>query len=215
VGARVTAQEQRLDAEQEQLRQQLLFRAQTADQAWGFLRDNFERLWGKIHSASPAAERVQGQASPSLHVRLGTAMMDFRPINILPNSFARSGWEVLQGFYVQVYQCKPEYAWSGNLWFMRSPQTESFRWFEVSYFDISGGRSKPPPFGTRDQNDYKNADLAASKIIGPWQLAFGPRAIDDEDEASFHDRWIGLFARAADGTLRPPRELPLRAGPPF
>ena len=40
-------------------------------------------------------------------------------------------------------------------------------------------------------------------------------AIDDEDEASFHDRWIGLFARAADGTLRPPRELPLRAGPPF
>jgi len=72
VGARVTAQEQLLDAEQEQLRQQLSFRAQTADQAWGFLRDNFERLWGKIHSASPAAERVQGQASPSLHVRLGT-----------------------------------------------------------------------------------------------------------------------------------------------
>jgi len=57
-----------------------------------------------------------------------------------------------------------------NLWLLRSPEAENFRWYEVSYFE-SLQRTKPAPFGVNNKNAYHNADLAASVVVGPWQLA--------------------------------------------
>jgi len=41
-------------------------------------------------------------------------------------------------------------------------------------------------------------------------IAFGPRAIDDEDFAQFADRWAELFAQAVGGKLRKPSRLPIQ-----
>ena len=87
-------------------------------------------------------------------------------------------------------------------------RAEKFRWYEVSYFE-SLQRTKPAPFGVNNKDDYHNADLAASVVVGPWQLAFGPVPVDGDQEKSFHDRWMERFAQAAVGKLRPPQQLPL------
>jgi hypothetical protein len=42
-----------------------------------------------------------------------------------------------------------------------------------------------------------------------YQLAFGPVAIDDENEGDFIERWATVFAVAAQGKLGYPRSLPL------
>ena len=50
--------------------------------------------------------------------------------------------------------------------------------------------------------------VALSPTMGNYVEAFGPVAIDAEDEQSFLDRWLGLFARGAVGKLRPPNQMP-------
>lgn len=94
-------------------------------------------------------------------------------------------------------------------WFLRLPDAESFRWQEVNYFETLQC-TRPAPFGVESGDDYHNADLAASVVVGPWQLAFGPIPVDDNQEDSFHERWIERFAQAAVGKLRLPRQFPLR-----
>jgi hypothetical protein len=209
VAAQVTAEEERLNAETERLRQQIIFRAQSAKKSWGIIRDNLERLWSKIRVAAPGAERLEKESVPSLHLRWGLADLEFAPINVVPNTFKQSGWDVLEGFYIRVSQIEPRYTWSANLWFLRLPDTESFRWYEVSHFETLQS-TRPAPFGVNSKDDYNNADLAASVVVGPWQLAFGPVPVDGEQEEPFHERWIERFAQAAVGKLRPPRIFPLQ-----
>jgi hypothetical protein len=64
------------------------------------------------------------------------------------------------------------------------------------------------PFGATNPDDYRNADLATSTVVAPWQLAFEPIPIEGDHEQSFHDRWMERFAQAALGKLRQP-QLPL------
>jgi hypothetical protein len=58
-------------------------------------------------------------------------------------------------------------------------------------------------------NRSLNADLAASVVLGPWQLAFGPVPVDGDQEESFDERWIQRFAQAVVGKLSPPQNCPL------
>jgi hypothetical protein len=56
--------------------------------------------------------------------------------------------------------------------------------------------------------------MAASNVAGLVNIAFGPHAIDDEKEDDFHHRWIWLLAKAAEGQLGYPRNLPIKEWPP-
>ena len=69
-------------------------------------------------------------------------------------------------------------------------------------------RHECAPFALTD--DLRHADEAAAPVLGTFQFAWGPRAVDDEDADAFFDRWAGLLARAAKGELSYPRQLPLR-----
>ena len=173
------------------------------------IRECLERLWAKIRAVAPDVESVEKEAVPSLHLRWGLADMEFAPMNVIPNAFKESKWEVLEGFYIRLSQAEPQYTWSGNLWLLRLPDTEDFRWFEVSYFEPLTSRTRMAPFGVKDKRDYHEADLAASNVMGIWQLAFGPVPVDGANENSFHERWIRQFGEAAGGRLRPPQYLPL------
>jgi hypothetical protein len=204
VGAQAIAEQQRSEAELEQQRRYWAYRKRIAEQSWGIIRENLERLWTKIRDAVPGAERLEKEAVPSLCVRLGSAEMGFTPINVIPNAFRESKWDVLQGFYIWASQTKPRYTWSGNLWFLRLPEAQTFRWYEVSYFETLQS-TRPAPFGVNSRDDYQNADLAASVVVGPWQLAFGAAPVDGEQEEPFHERWIERFAQAAGGKLHRPK----------
>ncbi len=56
----------------------------------------------------------------------------------------------------------------------------------------------------------RDADLAASNVTHVYQLAFGPIAIDDENEEDFIERWAALLGLASQGKLGHPEALPLQ-----
>lgn len=66
---------------------------------------------------------------------------------------------------------------------------------------------KYEPFALTSLSD---ADKAASPVIGVYQIAEGPKPIDDEDFDEFCNRWADLSAKAAKGQLEHPRVLPLK-----
>jgi hypothetical protein len=207
--ARVAAERQRQDAALDALRQQRLSRAATRDASWGTIRGIFHRLWDQIRAVAPDVERLQGDAEPSLLLQWGPADLLFTPINVDTYTFNRSEWDVLNGYYISLSQMGPRYNWSGNLLLVRRPQDESFRWYEVGFFETPLlQRTRSAPFGAKNPDDYQNADLAASPVLASWQLAFEPIPIESDHEQSFHDRWMERFAQAAVGKLREP-QLPL------
>jgi hypothetical protein len=77
-------------------------------------------------------------------------------MNVIPNAFKESNWEVMEGFYIRLSQAEPQYTWSGNLWLLRLPDTEDFRWFEVSYFEPLTSRPRMAPFGVKDKRDSRS-----------------------------------------------------------
>ena len=85
----------------------------------------------------------------------------------------------------------------------------NYRWREVSYF---GSRllNKISCFEPHYLEDIVQADEAAGPAIVAYQIAFGPRCIDDEDVEGFKERWFDLFTKAVNGQLCTPRYLPLQ-----
>jgi len=147
VAAQVNAEQQRFKADVERMQQQRIFRAEITKKSLVIIRESLERLWAKIRAVATDVESVEKEAVPSLHLRWGLANMEFEPMNVIPNAFKESNWEVMEGFYIRLSQAEPQYTWSGNLWLLRLPDTEDFRWFEVSYFEPLTSRPRMAPFG--------------------------------------------------------------------
>lgn len=57
--------------------------------------------------------------------------------------------------------------------------------------------------------DLRIADLATAPRINTNQFAANPRAIDGEDAIDFCNRWAGVLAKAYQGSLYLPRDLPM------
>jgi serine/threonine-protein kinase len=143
---------------------------------------------------------------------LGGAVLEISPMTINPigeSAFSQSGWDVVAGAVVKVRQSAPPYEWSASLWYSKEHERDAYRWREVSYFTNAFSRHQPryePYF----LDDINAADLAASRVMSGYQIAWGPSPIDDEDVEAFYERWADLFARAVRGQLQHPSHLPLR-----
>lgn len=205
----VAADSERENAHFDALRQERRLRATLRDSSWRTISTIFDSLCQQIHDVASDVERLLADYTPSLLLQWGMADLEFTPINVDTYRFNRCGWDILNGFYLSVSQAEPQYNWSGNLFLLRRPQDQSFRWYEVAYFETPLiRRTRPAPFGARNTEDYENADLAASPTMATWQLAFAPIPIEGDREQPFHDRWMERFAQAAVGKLREP-QLPL------
>ena len=209
ISEQVTGEQQQHEAKLEGLRQQRILRETTRKESWKTIRVVFDGLWDEIRAAAPDVQRAQGDTEPSLLLQWGAADLKFTPINVDTYTFNQSRWDVLNGYYISLWQTEPRYNWSGNLLLVRLPQDERFRWYEVGYFESPLiQKTRSVPFGAQSPDDYQNADLAASPTLASWQLAFEPIPIEGDHEQSFHDRWMERFAQAALGKLREP-QLPL------
>jgi hypothetical protein len=207
--ALVAAEKQRQNAQLDAIRQHQFLRKTTRHASWGTIRGIFDTLWDQIRAVAPDVEKVQGDAEPSLHLRWGLAELHITPINVDTYTFNQSQWDVVNGFYLSLWQTEPRYNWSGNLLLVRRPQDVRFGWYEVGYFENPIVRkTRSAPFGATNPDDYQNADLAATPTLASWQLAFEPIPIEGDHEQSFYDRWMERFAQAAVGKLRRP-QLPL------
>jgi serine/threonine protein kinase len=204
--ARVQAEAQRA---QKQELSETEARNQLADTGRKILADIIERMLERICSEAPNAERRgfavtlgQGQFEISLSGAHGHRTKGAVPAD----AFRQSKWDVVAAEEIVVHQQRPQYQWSASLWYCRLPTQAEYRWYEVSYFSPWKGEAAAPYSLTRRTDD---ADLAVSPVTHVYQTAFGPVAVDDEDEGDFIERWAALLGLASQGRLGHPRGLPL------
>lgn len=213
VSAELAEFEQQQQAQNEAKRRNEEFRNQLAKDAFEILKDNLERLWGKIHNTAPNTERNPGLGRNEFTCRLGQAVLtvnfNYSTEALPPGLFQHSGWDVITAARIIVIQQGTPHFWSASLWYAKLNESSEYRWNEVSYW-TSGSASLMPSAA----DTPRNADLAASKGLHAVNIVFGPVEADDEKENEFHERWIWLMTKAAKGQLSQPRQLPINKWPP-
>ncbi len=208
--AKIADNEQRLQAQRQTENAARIERSQLAVSAFEILKDNLERLWGKVHGQAPNATRRYSPNAFQCNLGHGSLYADLSHKNHLDaGRFRQSGWDVVCMAQMTALQEHSEYNWSASLCYMKTSKASDYRWHEVSYWSWKG--NKPQPFATWD---LRSADIAASNVMGLVNIAFGPEPIDDEKEDDFHSRWIWLLAKAAANELRQPRSMPIEKWPP-
>jgi eukaryotic-like serine/threonine-protein kinase len=170
------------------------------------------RLFDAIAEASEESRRERDVIS------LGNAHLMFsNPSRTVFKDEFGAGWNVLASARIAVralitrvsYSDPASYTFSAILVFASTRNDSNFRWRELSFFNILRGQMSEEP--TALPPDHREFAIALSNTVGSYQLAHGPLTIDSEDEDNFHERWLRLFAKAAQNKLRPPNSLPLSA----
>ncbi|QIO53885.1 serine/threonine protein kinase [Rhizobium leguminosarum bv. trifolii] len=168
------------------------------------------RLFGEIQQSSESVKR-------SSHViSLGPAKLTFNA----PSAYTSSGklvfdpgWDVLaysslslscQQAYVGLGDDRV-YTFSASLVYSRTRDDSEYRWREVSFWGFSSDRSRTPFSLSPSDREF---GVALSNVAGMTSVAHGPLSIDAEDEQTFQERWMRLFARAAHGRLSNPNQMP-------
>lgn len=208
--AKIADVEQKAQAQRQAENAAVVARAQLARGAFEVLKDNIERLWGKIHGQAPNATRRP--STNVLECSLGRAHLYIslsQRSHLAPGLFVQSRWDVVWMGQINVLQENPKYHWTASLLYMKAPEHSEYRWQEVSYWDWESNTYQPHAI-----SDLRIADLAASNVMSRTNIAFGPVPIDDEKEDEFHSRWIWLLAKAAEGKIGFPRTLPISTWPP-
>ncbi|MBU2980717.1 serine/threonine protein kinase [Lentibacter algarum] len=210
-GLQIATQQAEDDAKRLEEETRILSIKQQGDEAADELLLILNRMFDTITDSSEAANRPYSTA-PS--VCLGPAELSFEIPNNPPRVHLEgSGWTVYAFSQIKLrcdiervsYSDESEYTISASLVYAKRPNDSDFRWFEISFWAMNSSFWKQPV--ALSPND-RNFDVALSTTMGVFSAAFGPHSIDAEDEQSFHDRWVGLFARGASGKLRPPQQMP-------
>lgn len=101
-----------------------------------------------------------------------------------------------------------DYKWSATLFYGKSQQDPNYRWRETAFWSFAqGGNSSHTPYAL--QPDNRDFQVAFSNTMGVANTAYGPLAIDGEDEETFQHRWLTLFTRAVTGELNRPDRMPV------
>ena len=210
-GAEAAAMEAEKEAKRQSAKAELERCKRIAADAEGIMLEIREQLFERICKATPAANKSGDIIS------IGQASLSMYPIYrngrlATHEAFPPSKWDVLAAGQIYLQQREPKYEWGASLWYSKLPTDDNYRWREVSYFGnplIPKDRLaiKFEPFALRNLSD---ADEAAAPIMGVYQIAYGPKPIDDEDFDEFCNRWAERLAKAANGQLTHPRVLPLQ-----
>ncbi|WP_334150171.1 hypothetical protein [Hyphomicrobium sp.] len=125
------------------------------------------------------------------------------------------GWDIIASSIIAV-TTRPqehgrEYTWSASLIYADRKDGNGYRWYEIAFYTSALSRNR----GQRDEPyalEIHEKDLfqALSPAMHTVSVAYGPLAIDGEDEAKFTERWLDLIAKAAAGQLGRPHAMPMR-----
>jgi serine/threonine protein kinase len=177
-----------------------------------------KRLFDAIESETDSARRERSA------ITLGPARLLFEvPRSAFGEPPAPEGgdpygtkWDIATNAYLTLVADRGQrssydpgtYKFSVSLVFAKTPGDAEYRWREISFHEVFSQRSNfDQPFSLNPfERDFQ---VAVSNVMGKHQIAHGPLTIDGEDEDSFHERWLKLFAKAAARQLHPPQGLPL------
>ena len=203
----------RADAAQMEYQDKLHTRGRLAESAFQTLQEVIDVLFERIVVVAPTAEYSADQFDMPRLLQLGKASIEIGLAKggfpIPEGAFEHSGWDVVAGATICVTQRIPKpYKWGANLWYTNRGRDEEYRWWEVLYMRNPSARrdARDQPFAL---SALSEADLAARTGIHPVVFAAAPRPIDDEDIDDFCSRWADLLAKAYNGELRQPSDLPL------
>jgi hypothetical protein len=163
------------------------------------------RLFERIRND---ASIVSGGGSEPLTFRMGHAMLQAEAAPKFNSDQRQVDLDVIAFSKIGVTQSSPNYRWNSSLWFGKLPGSDSCRWFEVGFVHTHKGGNAPVQL-----DDLKDVARAMANE-GPTHVAFGPVPIDDEDEDSFHERWLWLLGQGAVSLLNRPTEFPISSWPP-
>lgn len=187
-------------------------RERIAKSAIGTLREIVNNLFEAINNNAPDVKIVSSSSSSKPKIILGSASLEIdlftgsRPIH--KDTFKSSGWDVISGVTISVYQATAHpYGWGASLWYTKMSEISQYRWFEIPYMALS--YRQPPDYDLFPLLNFRDADLAPSSVMHIYQHAARPKTIDDEDTPDFIDRWMQIFAKAVEGRLSNPGRLPL------
>ena len=199
------AEEARVKSEQEN-------RSSIAKQGFVILHEILQELVDAIREGAPTA--VVNEKAQECRIALGMGILEWKEINtntpIPRDAFSNCRWDVVAGIAIRVIQNTPRGpGWGSNLWYLKREHEESFRWNEVAYMDLSLAQRRRQyiPF---EILSFEDADYAASHITHIYQIAYGPKFIDDEDKEDFIERWLERLSKASEGRLQLPNRLPIK-----
>jgi len=200
----------RLELEQESLKQhkqsELHQRIAAQKESFVILEEIADNLCKTILQFAPPA--IQNSARGA--VLLGNGKLDFIfnvDAHFNKNPFKFCKWDLLSFATIIVSQTSPHYVFGANLLYANKGDSE-YRWYEVSFMTLSLHKTIFEPFAA-ELGKISDVDLALSNVMHSWQLAWGPIAIDLEGQADFIDRWASVFAKAAEGKMAGPGQLPI------
>jgi serine/threonine-protein kinase len=181
------------------------------------LRAIIARLFDAIDAEADSARRERNAIilGPA-HLVFGVTERSYAMPLEGRNGSYQTGWDVAANAFLMLRadrgpasQYDPGYyEFGATLVFASTHSDSEFRWREMSFHEVftNRGNFEQPfaldPFG----RDFHGA---VSNVMSKHQIAHGPLTIDGEDEDFFHERWLGLFAKAAARQLAPPNQLPL------
>jgi len=207
ISAAVSVQQAEREAAAAQAQRATSTRGELRDHALRVLQDIQKDLFDRIREDAPAAtvRNVGGRSTPVREASLGqgTLTMSVGHMRDVPKeAFSVSGWDVICWDYIKC--ANAGYDRSASLWYANNGSGR-WQWLEASYFCWGRSSGVNEPCGLPPGED---ADSAASKVMSIWNFAHPPRAIEDDGQEAFVERWINHFAQAAQGQLRRPSSLP-------
>lgn len=207
ISAAVSAQQAEQEAALAQAQRDACTRGELREHALRVLKDIQADLFKRIHEEAPAAviRNIGTRSAPVTEASLGQGTLTMSACHmreVAQGIFPNSGWDVICWDYIKCWS--PGYDRSASLWYVNDGSGR-WQWLEVSYYcwGRNSGVNEPcnlPP--------GKDADIAASNVMGTWNFAHPPRAVEDDGREAFIERWINHFTQAATGQLRRPSNLP-------
>ena len=99
---------------------------------------------------------------------------------------------------------------SHSLWYCDAHEAGVFRWYETAFMQIFGRPRKRDVAPFSMSPNVEDVALALSPAMQKYKVAWPFIPIDQGDEESFIERWIGWFALAAQDQLSYPSNMPER-----
>jgi hypothetical protein len=122
-----------------------------------------------------------------------------------PNVGSATNWTVAA--WSDLWIKSPRYLWSATLVYSAVPDDPSFRWREIGFWSWGTGNRSEPFAVEPTSRDFEFA--VSTSVSHSVNIAYGPFAIDAEDEASFQKRCIALLTKAATDQLERPGAMPV------
>ena len=177
-----------------------------ADQSWENILALLER---QIKDNAPAVETSPGSfLNFKRWVLNGATLLVDSPQAVNPGADKDLPFEVMAHTLICLASPPDQSGYTGrahSLWYCDAQEQGVFRWYETAFWEL-GSQSIIKPFAMPPE--AVDTALALSSAMHTYYVAHPFMPIDQGDEDSFVERWMGWFGDAAKGQLRNPSSTP-------